>query len=112
MPALSFSRLIVLVPAAVMAANIAPAAPLAATAIGHASVTILPAAAVIETTPLELDRVGNPISTHPGIVTLTGPPNLAVAISITANDAASGRGPALHLAAFPHNVGRPPTLSR
>ncbi len=111
MPALTFSRLIALVLAAVMAANIAPAAALAATAIGHASVTILPAAAVIETTPIELDGVGNRISTHPGIVTLTGAPNLAVAISITANDAVSGRGPALQLAAFTHNGGRAPTLS-
>src|SRR5258708_20802890 len=100
MPALSFSRLIVLVPAAVMAANIAPAAALAATAIGHASVTILPAAAVIETTPIELDGVGNRISTHPGIVTITCAPNLPDAISITANEAARDHGPAMQLSAF------------
>jgi hypothetical protein len=110
MPALTFSRRIALVLATVMAADIAPAA-LAATAIGHASVTILPAAAVIETTRIELDGVGNRISTHPGIVTLTGAPNLAVTISITAKDRVSGLGPALRLAAFTHNGGRAPTLS-
>jgi Domain of unknown function (DUF4402) len=110
MPALTFSRRIALVLAAVMTADIAPAA-LAATAIGHASVTILPAAAVIETTPIELDGVGNRISTHPGIVTLTGAPNLAVTISITAKDRVSGLGPALQLAALTHNGGRASTLS-
>jgi len=111
MPALTFSRLIPLALATLMAAHVAPAAALAATAIGHASVIILPAAAVIETTPIELDSVGNRISTHPGIVTLTGAPNLAVAISVTANDAAvSSLGPALQLAAFTHNGGRAPML--
>jgi hypothetical protein len=112
MPTLSFSRRIALVLAALVAANAAPAAALAATAIGHASVTILAAAAVTEATPIELDSVGNRISTRPGIVTLTGAPNLAVAISITANDAVSGPGPALQLTAFTHNGGRVPTLSR
>ncbi len=112
MQALTFSRRIAFVLATLVAANIAPAAALAATAIGHASVTILPtAAAVMEMTPIELDSVGNRISTHPGIVTLTGAPNLAVAISVTANDAVSGPGPALQLAAFTHNGGRAPTLS-
>jgi hypothetical protein len=108
MPTLTFSRRIALVLATLAATNVAPAT--AATAIGHASVTILAAAAVIETTPIEMDSVGNRISTHPGIVTLTGAPNLAVVISVTANEAVSGRGPALQLAAFTHDGGRAPTL--
>jgi Domain of unknown function (DUF4402) len=111
MPALTFSRRIVLVLATLMAANIAPAAALAATAIGHASVTILAAAAIIETTPIELGSVGNRISARPGIVTLSGAPNLAVVISVTANEAVTGLGPALQLAAFTHNGGRAPMLS-
>jgi hypothetical protein len=112
MPALTFSRRIAFIAATVMAAIIAPATALAATAIGHVSVTILPAtAAVSETTPIELGRVGNRISTRPGIVTVAGAPNLAVAISITAGDAVSGTGPALQLAAFTHNGGRAPTLN-
>jgi hypothetical protein len=84
--------------AVLMAAFVSNAAP-AATAIGHASVTILPAVTIIETTAIELDSVGNRISTHPGIVTLTGAPNLAVAISVTANDAVSG--PARHCSSPP-----------
>src|SRR6266446_380194 len=96
--------------AVLMAAFVSNAAP-AATAIGHASVTIRPAGTIIETTAIELDSVGNRISTPPGIVTLTGAPNLAVAISVTANDPVSGPGPALQLAAFTHNGGRAPTLS-
>jgi uncharacterized protein DUF4402 len=111
MRTLTVSRRIALVLATLVAANIASATALAASAIGHASVTILAAAAVIETTPIELDSVGNRISTRPGIVTLTGAPNLAVAISVTANDAVSGNGPALQLAAFTHNGGRAPTLN-
>jgi hypothetical protein len=72
MPALTSSRRIAFIAAALLAANITPTAALAATAIGHASVTILPTtAAVSETTPIELDSVGNRISTRPGIVTLT-----------------------------------------
>ncbi|HKW54376.1 MAG TPA: DUF4402 domain-containing protein [Stellaceae bacterium] len=112
MPALAFSRRIAFIAATVLAANTVPAAALAATATGHVSVTILPAtAAVSETTPIELDSVGNRIVTRPGIVTLTGAPNLAVAISITANDTVSGSGQALQLAAFTHNGGRAPTLN-
>jgi hypothetical protein len=110
MPALTFSRRIAFA-ALLLVANIIPTAALAATAIGHVSVTILPAtAAVSETTPIELDSVGNRISTRPGIVTLTGAPNLAVAISITGNDTVSPSGQPLQLAAFTHNGGREPTL--
>ena len=113
MPALTVSRRIAFMAATLMAATIAPATAPAATAIGHASVTILPAtAAVSETTPIELDSMGNRISTRPGIVTVTGAPNLAVAISITATGAVSGKGPALQLAAFTHNGGRAPVLDR
>lgn len=112
MSALTFSRRIAFLLAMLVAAHIAPATAFAATAIGHASVTILAAAAVVETTPIEVDSVGNRLSTRPGIVTLTGAPNLAVAISVTANDAVSGPGPALHLAAFTQNGDRVPALSR
>jgi hypothetical protein len=113
MSALTFNRRIAFLLATLVAAHITPAAAFAATAIGHASVTILPAtAAVVETTPIEVDSIGNRLSTRPGIVTLTGAPNLAVAISVTANDAVSGPGPAVHLAAFTHNGGRVPTLNR
>ena len=98
--------------AILLAANIISTAALAATAIGHASVTILPAtAAVSETLPIELDSVGNRISTRPGIVTLTGAPNLAVAISVTANDTVNPKGQPLQLAAFTHNGGREPVLN-
>ena len=111
MPALTFSRRIAFI-AALAAANITPTAALAATALGHVSVTILPAtAAVSETTPIELDSVGNRISTRPGIVTLSGAPNLAVAISITGNDTVSPSGQPLQLAAFTHDGGRAPTLN-
>ena len=90
MPALTSSRRIGFIAAVLLAATITPAAALAAAAIGHASVTILPsAAAVRETAPIELDSVGNRISTRPGIITLTAAPNLAVAISITGNDTTS-----------------------
>ena len=112
MPALTFGRRIAFIAAVLLAANITPSAALAATAIGHASVTILPTtAAVSETTPIELDSVGNRISTRPGIVTLTGAPNLAVAISITGNDTVSPSGQSLQLAAFTHDGGRAPTLN-
>src|SRR6185312_6662653 len=112
MPALTSSRRIGFIAAVLLAATITPAAALAATAIGHASVTILPsAAAVRETAPIELDSVGNRISTRPGIITLTGAPNLAVAISITGNDTTSPTGEPLQLAAFTHNGGREPTLN-
>ena len=85
-------------------------AALAATAIGHVSVTILPAAAVIETTPIELDATGNHLAT-PGVVTLTGAPNEAITISVSANDPVTGPGPALQLGRFTHNAGRAPMLS-
>ena len=112
MPALTSSRRIGFIAAVLLAATITPAAALAAAAIGHASVTILPsAAAVRETAPIELDSVGNRISTRPGIITLTGAPNLAVAISITGNDTTSPTGEPLQLAAFTHNGGREPTLN-
>jgi hypothetical protein len=112
MPAHTSNRRIAVIAAALLAANIAPAGALAATAIGHASVTILPTAvAVSETTPIELDSVGNRIATRPGIVTLTGAPNLAVAISISANDTVSPTGQPLQLAAFTHDGGRAPTLN-
>jgi hypothetical protein len=112
MPALTYSRRIAFIAAILLVATITPTAALAATAIGHASVTILPAtAAVSETSPIELDSVGNRISTRPGIVTLTGAPNLAVAISITGNDTVSASGQPLQLAAFTHNGGRAPTLN-
>jgi hypothetical protein len=111
MRALTSSRRIAFIAAVLLATTITPTAALAATAIGHASVTILPAtAAVSETSPIELDSVGNRISTRPGIVTLTGAPNLAVAISITGNDTVSPSGQPLQLAAFTHNGGREPTL--
>lgn len=112
MPAHTSSRRIAFIAAVLLAADMAPTAALAATAIGHASVTILPAsAAVSETSPIELDSVGNRISTRPGIVTLTGAPNLAVAISITGNDTVSPGGQPLQLAAFTHNGGRVATLN-
>lgn len=112
MPALASSRRIAFIAALLLAATIIPSAALAAAAIGHASVTILPAtAAVSETAPIELDSVGNRIWTRPGIVTLTGEPNLAVAISITGNDTVSPDGHPLRLATFTHNGGRSPTLN-
>ncbi|HJT05874.1 MAG TPA: DUF4402 domain-containing protein [Stellaceae bacterium] len=111
MPALTSSRRIAFA-AVLLAANIIPTAALAAAAIGHVSVTILPAtAAVSETSPIELDSVGNRISTRPGIVTLTGAPNLPVAISITGNDTVNPNGQPLQLAAFTHNGGREPVLN-
>jgi hypothetical protein len=109
MPARSYIRRIAIILAALAAADIASPA-IAATATGHASVTILPAAAVIETNPIELDSVGNRISSLSGTVTLTGAPNVAVAISISANNTLSGRGPALQLASFTHNGGQAPAL--
>jgi len=113
MPELRVSRRVAVIATILMAANIAPVAARAATAIGHASVTILPAvAAVSETTPIEVDGVGNRLSIRPGIVILTGAPNIAIAISITANDDFSGTGPALRLAPFTHNGGRTPVLNR
>src|SRR3984893_12955916 len=108
MPTLTFSRRIALVLATLAATNVAPAT--AATAIGHASVTILATAAVIETTPLEMDSVGNRISTRPGTVTLAGAPKMYFILSVSANESGSGRGPALHPAAFTHDGGRAPTL--
>lgn len=112
MPAPTSIRRIAVIAAALLSATITPTAAHAATAIGHASVTILPTiAAVSETAPIELDSVGNRISTHPGIVTLTGAPNLAVAISITGNDAVSASGQPLQLAAYTHNAGHEPTLN-
>jgi|SRR5713101_5983070 len=86
-----------------------------ATAVGHVSVTILPAAAVMETTPIELATEGvtkaGRIAAHPGVVTLTGAPNEAVSISVSANDSVTGPGPALELGGFTHNAGRTPMLS-
>ncbi len=86
-------------------------AALGATAIGHVSVTILPAAAVMETMPIELDATGPHMATRPGVVTLTGAPNEAITISVSANDPVTGPGPALQLGRFTHNAGRAPMLS-
>lgn len=112
MPALTSARRMGFLATTLLTANIAPTAALAATAIGHASVTILPAtAAISETSPIELDSVRNGISTRPGIVTLTGAPDLAIAISISGNDTVSPSGHPLQLGAFTHNGGREPTLN-
>jgi Domain of unknown function (DUF4402) len=87
-------------------------AAIGATAVGHVSVTILPAAAaVVETMPIELDVTGRRLATRPGVVTLTGAPNEAITISVSANDPVTGPGPALQLGRFTHNAGRAPTLS-
>ena len=84
---------------------------LGATAIGHVSVTILPSAAVMETMPIELEATGRHMATRPGVVTLTGAPNEAITISVSANDPVTGAGPALQLGRFTHNAGRTPMLS-
>ena len=86
-------------------------AALGATAIGHVSVTILPSAAVMETMPIELEATGRHMATRPGVVTLTGAPNEAITISVSANDPVTGAGPALQLGRFTHNAGRTPMLS-
>jgi Domain of unknown function (DUF4402) len=87
-------------------------AALGATAIGHVSVTILPtAAAVTETAPIELDATGRHLATRPGVVTLTGAPNEAITISVSASEPVTGPGPALQLGRFTHNAGRAPMLS-
>jgi hypothetical protein len=94
--------------AAVLVSKVA----LAATAIGHVSVTILPSvAAVSETAPIEMDGAGNRIAAHAGIVTLTGAPNSAVSISVALNDTIVGSGPALQFGRFAANVARAPVLS-
>src|SRR5260370_40227153 len=95
-----------------MAAVLLSNAAFGATAIGHVSVTILPAAAaVMETMPIELDATGRRLATRPGVVTLTGAPNEAITISVSANDPVTGPCPALQLGRFTHNAGRAPMLS-
>jgi hypothetical protein len=86
-------------------------AALAATAIGHVSVTILPtSAAVMETAPIELETVGHHLTSRPGVVTVTGQPDMAVSISVAVNDPVTGSGPALQLGNFTNNAGRTPVL--
>jgi hypothetical protein len=86
-------------------------AALAATAVGHVSVTILPSvAAVSETAPIELGGAGHGVAGHPGIVTLTGAPNSAVSISAALDNIVSGPGPAPQFARLASDIGRAPVL--
>jgi Mat/Ecp fimbriae major subunit len=119
---------------ATAAAALLPSAALAATATGHASVTIVSAVAVSETTPMDFGTVGvtraggtvvlSPNGTRsgpanynfdgsarPGEFTVTGTPNAAIAISFSAGDAVTGPGPAMALGSFTHNAGRAPALN-
>ena len=111
-----------------------PAAALAATAIGHASVTIVAALALSETAPMDFGTVGvtkaggNVVlspngtrsgpatysfdgSSRPGQFTVAGTPNAAIAISFSAGDAVTGPGPAMALGSLTHNAGRAPALN-
>jgi spore coat protein U-like protein len=116
------------------AALLLPAAALAATATGHASVTIVAAIAVSEIAPMDFGTVGvtkaggsvvlSPTGTRsgpatysfdgasrPGQFTVAGTPNAAVAISFSSGDAVNGPGPAMALGSFTHNAGRAPALN-
>jgi hypothetical protein len=111
-----------------------PADALAATATGHASVTIVAAVAVSEAAPRDFGTVGvtkaggtivlspngtrsGPAtysfhgSSRPGQFTVTGTPNAAVAISFSSGDAVTGPGPAIALGSFTHNAGPAPALN-
>jgi Domain of unknown function (DUF4402) len=115
------------------AALLLPAAAGAATATGHAAVTIVAAVAVSETQPMDFGTVGvtkaggsvvlspggtrsGPAtysfdgSSRPGQFTVQGTPNAAVAISFSSGDAVTGPGPAMALSSFTHNAGSAPAL--
>ena len=119
---------------AAAAAILLPSAARAATATGHASVTIVPALAVSETAPMDFGTVGvtkaggsvvlSPNGTRsgpatysfdgsarPGQFTVTGTPNAAIAISFSSGDAVTGPGPAMALGSFTHNAGHAPALN-
>jgi len=106
----------------------------AATAVGHASVTLLPAISVTETAAMDLGSIGitkaagtvilTPAGRvsgpsgysftgvpNPGQFTVVGAPNAAVGISFSRGDAMTGPGPALALGDFTHNAGASPALS-
>jgi hypothetical protein len=107
---------------------------IAAAATGHVSVNIISAVAIVETSPMDFGTVGvtktggrivlSPSGTiagpasysfagpsKPGIFTVTGTPNAAVAISFSSGDIVTGPGPAMLIGSFTHNAGRAPTFS-
>ena len=107
--------------AVVLASALLSHAALGATAIGHASVTILPTpAAVAEVTPMHFDGTGvtksggrtmlSATGSKAGIVTIRGEPNTAVTISFASGDAASGSGAAMSVGSFSHNAGKSPAM--
>jgi Mat/Ecp fimbriae major subunit len=118
----------------VAAAVVLSPAALAATATGHASVTIVAAVAVSEIQPMDFGTVGvtkaggsvvlSPNGTRsgpatysfdgtprPGQFTVTGTPNAAVAVSFSSGDAVVGPGPSMSLGSFTHNAGPAPALN-
>jgi hypothetical protein len=133
MPATSFTNAALALMGAA-AALLLPSGALAATATGHASVTIVSAVAVSETAPMDFGTVGvtkaggsvvlspngarsGPAayafdgSAHPGQFTVAGTPNAAIAISFSSGDAVTGPGPAMTLGSFTHNAGKAPALN-
>lgn len=96
---------------AVLLAAAAASPASAASAIGHVSVTILPAATVTETAPLTF---GGTALAAPGratgIVSLSGPPHAAVTLSIGAGDGLARPGTAISLRSLAHNVGASPSF--
>ncbi|HXZ02219.1 MAG TPA: DUF4402 domain-containing protein [Stellaceae bacterium] len=105
----------------------------AATATGHASVTILRAIMASETAPMSFGQLGPPsgggavalsptsgITGPPGLgvagtaaagkFTVTGQPSSAVTISFSSGNVLAGPGPAMALGSFVHNAGATPAL--
>ena len=134
MPPQALPPIAILAALAAIGAMQVSAPALAATATGHASVTIVPAIAVSETAPMDFGTVAvtkaggavvlSPGGTRtgpatysfdgpsrPGQFTVVGTPNAAVAISFSSGDAISGPGPAMALGSFTHNAGAAPTLN-
>lgn len=81
---------------------------MAASATGHVSVTILPAAAVTENTPISFARVGAPGA---GALSLAGAPHTAVTLSVGRGDGFAHLGTAISVGAFAHNAGPSPSLN-
>lgn len=81
---------------------------MAASTTGHVSVTILPAAAVTENTPISFVGAG---ATSAGVLSLVGAPHTAVTLSVGPGDRLAHPGTAISVGAFAHNAGLSPSLN-
>lgn len=102
--------------AVLLALSVAPPAS-AASATGHVSVTILPAPAVIESTPVDFSVIsrhtasGGITLSPAGTVRLSGAPHTVVTLSVGPGDGFAHSGTAISVGGFAHDAGASPSLS-